>query len=92
MKKATVRIPADVLTRVDRRVAVIARSRAWVVEEALSDWLDREENRDRLTCEGLQNVSTGQVVGHGTVDEWARSLGSTAPLPRPSSTARRVKA
>lgn len=40
-------------SRVDQVAASRERSRGWIVKEALTDWVEQEEERDRLTREAL---------------------------------------
>jgi len=60
------------------------RSRGWVVEEALTAWVEQEEERDRLTREALADVDAGRVTGHEAVQAWADSLGAGQPAPLPA--------
>jgi predicted transcriptional regulator len=53
------------------------------MKQALSAWIDQEEERSRLTNEALADVDTGCVIDHQAVQAWADSLGTDAPLPVP---------
>lgn len=59
-------------------------SRGWVVKQALSAWVDQEEERSRLTREAMSDVQTGRVIDHQAVKAWADSLGTDDPLPAPA--------
>jgi predicted transcriptional regulator len=59
------------------------RSKAWIVKQALADWIAREEEQDRLTREALADVGAGHVIDHQAVLAWADSLDSDQPLPAP---------
>ncbi|MCL7488932.1 MAG: ribbon-helix-helix protein, CopG family [Desulfobulbaceae bacterium] len=63
--------------------ARLERSRGWIMKQALSAWIDQEEERSRLTREALADVDAGRVIDHQAVQEWADSLGSDTPLPLP---------
>mgnify|MGYP006943079728 CR=1 FL=1 len=52
-------------------------------QEALSAWIDQEEERSRLTREALADVDVGSVIDHQAVQAWANSLGTDSPLPMP---------
>jgi predicted transcriptional regulator len=59
------------------------RSRGWIVKQALSAWIDQEEERSRLTREALGDVDAGRVIAHQAVQAWADSLDTDQPLPVP---------
>ena len=56
---------------------------AQVLQTAKPDWLDQEEERDRLTREALADVDAGHVIDHQAISEWAESLSTDSPLPAP---------
>ncbi len=47
------------------------------------DLIDQEEERNRLTREALADVDANKVVDHQSVEVWAGSLNTDAPLPVP---------
>ena len=59
------------------------RSRGWIMKQALSAWVDQEEERSRLTREALADVDAGSVIDHQAVQAWAESLDNDKPLPVP---------
>ena len=74
---------AAIVNKVDKLAEQLERSRAWVVKQALSAWIDQEEERRRLTLEALADVEAGRVIGHQAVQAWADSLTTRKPLPAP---------
>ena len=73
----TAHVPADLAKQVDLAASRLERSRGWIVQKALVDWLSREESRRQMTLEGLADVDAGRVADHETVRAWAESLGKT---------------
>lgn len=63
--------------------ARLERSRGWIMKQALSAWIDQEEERCRLTREALADVDAGQVIDHQAVQAWADSLSTDQPVPVP---------
>jgi predicted transcriptional regulator len=63
--------------------ARLERSRGWIIKQALSAWIDQEEERSRLTREALADVDAGRVIDHQAVQAWADSLGTDELLPIP---------
>ncbi|MDA8152670.1 MAG: ribbon-helix-helix protein, CopG family [Acidithiobacillus sp.] len=49
----------------------LERSRSWIMKQALSAWIDQEEERSRLTREALADVDAGRVIDHQAVQAWA---------------------
>lgn len=79
----TAHVPAALAAKVDSLAERLDRSRGWVVKQALAAWVELEEERHRLTLEGLADVKAGRVVDHAEVKAWAESLGTPNPRPVP---------
>jgi predicted transcriptional regulator len=69
--------------KVDQLATRMERSRAWIIKQALSAWIEQEEERRRLTLEALSDVDAGRVIDHHAVQTWADSLDTDNPLPVP---------
>lgn len=82
-KVVTAHVPLELAERVDEYAARLERSRGWIVKQALADWIDREEEKLRLTLEGMADVDAGRVVADEKVREWIESLDTDNPLPMP---------
>jgi predicted transcriptional regulator len=82
-KVLTAHVPLSLAEKVDRLAVRLERSRGWIVKQALTAWIDQEEERSRLTCEALADVDAGRVIDHQAVQAWADSLGTAEPLPLP---------
>lgn len=82
-KVVTAHVPLALADKLDAAAARLERSRAWIIKQALSDWIAEEEARDRLTREALAEVDAGQVTEHEAVRTWAERLDSEQPLPPP---------
>jgi predicted transcriptional regulator len=82
-KVLTAHVPLLLAEKVDQLAARLERSRGWIVKQALSAWIDQEDERSRLTREALADVDAGHVVDHQAVQAWADSLGTANPLPAP---------
>lgn len=79
----TAHIPEELAEKVDRYAESMERSRAWIVKQALSNWVDWEEEKLRRTREGLADVDAGRLIEHEDMLAWANSLGTDKPLPPP---------
>ena len=82
-KVLTAHVPLPLAEKVDLLAARLERSRGWVVKQALSAWVDQEEERSRLTHQAMADVKAGHVIDHQAVQAWADSLDTDNPLPVP---------
>ncbi|MCR4298744.1 MAG: ribbon-helix-helix domain-containing protein [Gallionella sp.] len=82
-KVLTAHVPLSLAEKVDQIAARMERSRGWIVKQALSAWVDQEEERRRMTLEAMADIEAGQVIDHQSVQVWADSLSSDKPLPIP---------
>lgn len=82
-KVVTAHIPTELAAKVDAIAARRDRSRGWIMKQALSAWVEQEEQRYRLTLEALADVDAGRTVDHDDVETWVDSLDSEQPLPMP---------
>ncbi|MBB4117266.1 MULTISPECIES: CopG family ribbon-helix-helix protein [Rhizobium] len=82
-KVLTAHVPLPLAQKVDQLASRLERSRGWIVKQALTAWIDQEEERRRLTLEALADVDSGNVVDHQAVQAWADSLDSDEPFSLP---------
>ncbi|QDZ00885.1 ribbon-helix-helix protein, CopG family [Nitratireductor mangrovi] len=82
-KVLTAHVPLPLAEKVDEMAARLERSRGWIVKQALSAWVEQEEERRRLTLEAMADVDEGRVIDHQAVQAWADSLDDDDPLPPP---------
>jgi predicted transcriptional regulator len=79
----TAHVPLALAEKVDKVASRLERSRGWIMKQALSAWVEQEEEHNRLTQEALADVDAGKVVDHKAVLAWAESLSTDNPLPIP---------
>jgi len=82
-KVLTAHVPLPLADKIDQIATRLERSRGWIMKQALSAWIDQEEERSRLTREALADVDVGSVIDHQAVQAWANSLGTDSPLQVP---------
>ena len=82
-KVLTTHVPLPLAEKVEQVAARLERSRGWIVKQALSAWIDQEEERSRMTREALDDVDAGRVIDHQAIQAWADSLSTSNPLPVP---------
>jgi predicted transcriptional regulator len=80
MASRTIGVKIDEATRERLRDLAEAKNRTphWVVKEAISEYLTREEQRERERTEDQERweryVLTGEAVPHERVQEWLEAL------------------
>lgn len=82
-KVLTAHVPLALADKVDQLAVRLERSCGWIVKQALSAWVEQEEERSRLTREAMEDVDAGRVIDHQAMQAWADSLGTDQPLPPP---------
>lgn len=82
-KVLTAHVPLQLAEKVDELASRLDRSRGWIVKQALSAWIEQEEERRRLTLEALADIDNARVIDHQDMRAWAESLDTDNPLPAP---------
>jgi len=83
-KVLTADLPEDLANKVDELAAKLDRPKGWIVTEALSAWVEMEEERHRLTLEGLADVDAGRLIDDAEIEAWLKSFETDQPLPVPT--------
>ncbi|CAH0353854.1 MULTISPECIES: CopG family ribbon-helix-helix protein [Sphingomonadaceae] len=74
-KRFTAELPTQLAARVDAIAACNGMTRDEAVQQALQTWLlHDEEERHRMTWEGLDDVDAGRVVSHDAIQEHVGAL------------------
>ena len=81
-KVMTAHVPLPLAQRVDALAQQFDRSRGWIMKQALSAWVDQEEERSRMTQQAMADVDAGRLVEHSVVRTWAEGLSSPAGDPQ----------
>jgi len=66
----TANVPVALALRLDEVARRIARSKSWMVRQALAEWLAEEERRHQLTLEALKSVDEGRVFSQTQIESW----------------------
>ena len=82
-KVLTAHIPLTLTEKLDQLSTRLERSRGWIIKQALTVWIEQEEERSRLTWEAMADVDANHVIDHQSVQVWAESLSTDKPLPVP---------
>ena len=86
-RPVAVKIDADVKSRLQRLADAKQRTSHWLMREAISQYVDREERREAFRVETLEAWESYRETGlHATAEEveaWLASWGSQDELPAP---------
>jgi len=82
-KVITAHLPLPLADKIDQFSEQLDRPRGWIVKQALAQWVEQEEERDRLTREALADVDAGRLIDHARVKAWADRLGTDSPIDKP---------
>jgi len=89
MGVTTVRLPPETEEELDALAQKLERSKGWLINQALKEYLDRqrlEQVRWHETLEAMEAVAQGRVIAADQVHDWLRSWGTRDELPPPEVT------
>jgi predicted transcriptional regulator len=86
-KPTSIKLDDDLKGRVEHLAEARRRSSHWIMREAIAQYVEREEQRERLRQDTLQAWEEFQATGlHATaeaVERWLSSWGTEDELPAP---------
>lgn len=86
MSVTTVRLKREVEDNLDALADKLQRSKSWLVNQALKEFLERQEQdllRWEETLVAMDSVAQGRIVSGEAVHAWLRSWGSAKELQPP---------
>ena len=78
MKATTIRIDDEMLGRVDGLAKTLSRSRSWVINQAINQFLDYEEWHIKEVKDGMAEVERGEIAADEEVAAKFRKWGADA--------------
>lgn len=66
----TAHVPEDLANKVDEIAEKMDRSKAWIVKQALSNYVAEEQARYEMTLEAIRSVEEGNFVQHEDILKW----------------------
>ena len=79
MSVTTVRLQAEVEQHLEAIATRLNRSKGWVINQALSEYIDKQElelERWKQTLAAMESAVQGKVVDADEVHDWLNSWGS----------------
>jgi len=86
MSVTTVRLQPDIETGLDAMAEKLHRSKSWLINQALKEFIDRQELdqiRWKETLQAMDSVAQGNIVAGSEVHDWLRSWGTSKELSPP---------
>ncbi len=86
MSITTVRLQPDVEQSLQAMAGTLHRSKSWLINQALKEFIERQElekQRWQETLQAMESVAQGRVVSGESVHAWLNSWGSTNELSPP---------
>jgi predicted transcriptional regulator len=72
-------MPNELLDQLSRTAEKLRRSKGWIINDAVREYLAREERKTQMlaeTREALADIKAGRVVEGSTVMDWLDTWGS----------------
>ena len=79
MGMTSVRMPDDLLERLDATAERLRRSKGWIIKDAVREYLERENQRARRlegTQQALAELEAGELIDGDKVLAWLDSWGT----------------
>ena len=79
MAMTSVRMPDDLMDRLEQTARQLERSKGWIINHAVAAYLDAEQRRlQRLaeTRQALEELERGELVDSDAVLEWLDTWGT----------------
>ncbi len=78
MGMTSVRMPDELLARLEATAEKLRRSKGWIINDAVREYLAKEERKARMlddTREALADIRSGRVIEAEPVIDWLESWG-----------------
>ena len=88
MTVTTVRLQPEVESGLEAAAEKLHRTKSWVINQALREFLSRQEveqARWQETLQAMESVARGKVLSEESVHAWLGSWGSSEELPPPKA-------
>jgi len=82
----SIRLSDEVSERLTKLAAKMQRSKSWLINEAVKDYLARTEEDSKCwqeTLEALASVKAGDLIEGDQIDTWLASWGNAKELEPP---------
>ena len=84
MGMTSVRMPDELLSQLEQAAEKLRRSKGWIINDAVKEYLEREERKAHVleeTREALADIKAGRVVDGAEIMDWLDTWGSDREKP-----------
>ncbi|WP_171035340.1 CopG family ribbon-helix-helix protein [Limnobacter alexandrii] len=74
----TAHVPEDLANKVDEIAEKMDRSKAWIVKQALNNYVAEEQAKYEMTLDAIRSVEEGNFVRHEDILKWIHDANSEA--------------
>lgn len=88
MSVTTVRLQPDVEVGLEDLAEKLQRSKSWVINQALKEFVERQQRdqgRWQETLDAIESAAQGKLVSGEEVHKWLRSWGTADGFPPPKA-------
>lgn len=81
MSTTSFRLDEDLQEKLDSTAARLKRTKGWLINEAVRQYIEREELRARMlseTLEAVADIEAGRIVSSSEVLNWLKTWGTEA--------------
>lgn len=84
-QSVAIRVAPELVQELDKIGKRVNRSRAWVGEEALRQYVEVQRWQLAEIATGIEDVKSGRVVSNDAMAEWLKSWGKPDEKPAPGA-------
>jgi len=86
MSTTSFRLDDDLQEKLDSTATRLQRSRGWIINNALRQYIEHEEQKQRMleeTEEAIADIKAGRIVSGEEVMQWLETWGTSADTKAP---------
>jgi len=80
----SVRMPDELLSQLNEAAEKLRRSKGWIINDAVKEYLKREERKEQMleeTREALADIKAGRIIDGAEIMEWLDTWGTETEKP-----------
>lgn len=84
MGMTSVRMPDELMTQLEQAAEKLRRSKGWIINDALKEYLAREQRKTKMleeTYEALADIKAGRVTDGNEILDWLDTWGTESEKP-----------
>ena len=77
-------MPDELLSQLNEAAEKLRRSKGWIINDAVKEYLKREERKEQMleeTREALADIKAGRIIDGAEIMEWLDTWGTETEKP-----------